>query len=130
MKFIRNFLLKLLVKIVRYDSKNYSIRYEIIDDERIRNALLERDKLVEKGKKITEKMEALKEEFTKHSHQTERIKERMKPIVEKLEKGWKLNLFEYTSRVYIDEKDNKVKAEIIDAVEDYKQFYLEKKKKK
>jgi transcription termination factor NusB len=95
-------------------------------DGAIKQHLLERQKAGEDGLKLQEKVDELQAEMTKLSHHINRMKEKIDPLIKDQEKKWRVTMFDYVARVYLE--DDKVKAEIINAIEDYKVFYLEKKK--
>jgi signal recognition particle subunit SEC65 len=97
-----------------------------IKNEKLVEILKERAELHKELGDINENLMALDKERTKNGYKMDKLKEKTKVIMDKLNP--KLEEFEVISRVYLEK--GKPVYEVIDMIEEYKKQIRESKKKK
>jgi len=103
------------------------MRLITIEDDKLKKVLAERGRVLTEARKITKEVERLQKEQQKLGYKLERLKDNTKPLME----YHRIDVaeFEIVSRVFLDEKTGEPTAEVIDQIEEYKNFLREEKNK-
>ncbi len=99
------------------------MREIIKQDEKIKNILLQRKELIEKGRGISAEIEKLEKERNKLALQAEKLKDKIVPWVNKIRKN-ELDKYENVEQVLVD--GNNIVIKVFDAIEEYKKVLDEK----
>jgi seryl-tRNA synthetase len=101
-------------------------RFRISENEELIEIMKQRDAIVKRADEIKELFKPLEEEMKALMADMDRLKEKTVPIVKEIEPTLELNEWEVVTNLYLD-KDG-VKMEILDQVEEHKEFLKNNKK--
>jgi hypothetical protein len=99
------------------------MREIIKQDEKIKNILLQRKELIEKGRELSVEIEKLEKERNKLALQAEKLKDKIIPWANKIKKN-ELDKYENIEQILVD-GDNII-IKVFDAIEEYKKVLDEK----
>jgi hypothetical protein len=100
-----------------------------VKNEQLKKLILRNREIVKRGKEIVEESEKLNKENNQLLLEMGRLRDKMKPIVEKLIPPENLGEFEYIATLNFLDKEDEIEIVIKDQVEEYKEILREKKKK-
>lgn len=106
------------------------IRTIKITNKAIFDGLKEKDKFVEEGRKLTDKIESMETQRNTVGMKIQKVKDRIIPLIEEEVKAIELGEFETVGDVKATSVLNEVEIEVFDQVEAYKEYILDEKKKK
>jgi len=98
------------------------IRYEKFKDEEVQVLLKEKDEIVKAGRALSKETET---ELEKKNQQIQKIKDKVKPMVNPYVDKMELGEFEVPTEVTV--KDGEVLVQIVDQVESYKELLRKQK---
>jgi len=98
------------------------IRYEKFKDEEVKKLLEEKDVIVTAGRKLSKESET---ELEKKNQQIQKIKDKVKPMVDTYLKKMELDEFEVPTEVTI--KDGEIQVQIVDQVISYEELLRKQK---
>lgn len=101
------------------------MRFIVLEDEKIKSLIKSKEEIAYKIKDITKNIEDLEEDRNKLVLKIQRYNDKALPLIEKYKNEEVLGEFEEYSRVYF--KDDELRLEIFDALEEFKEFYKKQK---
>jgi len=97
------------------------MRFIVLEDEKIKSLIKSKEEIANKIKDISKKIEGLEEDRNKLVLKIQRYNDKALPLIDKYKKEEELGEFEEYSRLYF--KDDELRLEIFNALEEFKEFY-------
>jgi seryl-tRNA synthetase len=101
------------------------MRFIVLDDDKVKSLIKSKEEIAYKIKDITKKIEDLEEDRNKLVLKIQRYNDKAIPLIDKYKAEEELGEFEEYSRVYF--KDDELRLEIFDSLEEFKEFYKKQK---
>jgi len=94
------------------------LRFKVLDDPKVKSLIKSKEDLAKKVEKVTEEITKLEEDRNKLVLKIQRYNDKALPLITPYADESELGEFEAYSRVYF--KDDELRLEVIDHVEEYK----------
>jgi hypothetical protein len=106
------------------------MRYKVLEDEKLKVLIQKKEELANQVKEINEEVEKKNEGLNKLVLKLNRLNEKALPIIKEHQGNEELGEYEEYSRLFLDKESGELRLEIIDKIEEYKEFIKQQKVEK